>query len=277
MSRELAWRITMAYLADVFPKHFRQPLAAQKAGCHAHRSSTNGPRPGRDRAREFAREELIPWEVEAELHEGKLPPEVKARHKKLAVELGLQRDGRARRARRPDLRVIEQVAVVGAARPRDQRAVLVLLRAASLDVRGLHAASRSSATCCRSCTASARSATRSPRAAPGSDVAIETTARRAPGGYLIRGEKWYVTSANHADFFILQALADGRTPARIRCSSSTRTSRASSWCARRRSATPSATTTRSIASTTCWCRKASASAPKATACSTRTAGSAASG
>jgi alkylation response protein AidB-like acyl-CoA dehydrogenase len=44
----------------------------------------------------------------------------------------------------------------------------------------------------------------------GSDVAIESTARRAKGGYAISGEKWYVTSANHADYFILQArLADG--------------------------------------------------------------------
>jgi TetR/AcrR family transcriptional repressor of bet genes len=31
MSRELAWRITMAYLAAVFPKHFRKPLAAEQA------------------------------------------------------------------------------------------------------------------------------------------------------------------------------------------------------------------------------------------------------
>ena len=44
----------------------------------------------------------------------------------------------------------------------------------------------------------------------GRDVAIETTARRAQGGYAISGEKWYVTSANLADYFILQArLADG--------------------------------------------------------------------
>jgi alkylation response protein AidB-like acyl-CoA dehydrogenase len=44
----------------------------------------------------------------------------------------------------------------------------------------------------------------------GSDVDIQTTARRVAGGYAINGEKWYVTSANHADFFILQArLTDG--------------------------------------------------------------------
>ena len=34
----------------------------------------------RQRAAKFATEELIPWEVEAELNEGRLPPEVKARH-----------------------------------------------------------------------------------------------------------------------------------------------------------------------------------------------------
>ena len=40
------------------------------------------------RAFKFATEELIPWEVEAELHEGRLPPEVEKKHKKLAIELG---------------------------------------------------------------------------------------------------------------------------------------------------------------------------------------------
>jgi TetR/AcrR family transcriptional repressor of bet genes len=32
MSRELAWRITMAYLAQIFPNHFSKPLAAARAG-----------------------------------------------------------------------------------------------------------------------------------------------------------------------------------------------------------------------------------------------------
>ena len=44
----------------------------------------------------------------------------------------------------------------------------------------------------------------------GSDVDITASARRVDGGYAVSGEKWYVTSANHADYFILQArLADG--------------------------------------------------------------------
>jgi hypothetical protein len=39
----------------------------------------------RDRAFRFATEELIPWEVEAELHEGRLPAETEKRHRKLAL------------------------------------------------------------------------------------------------------------------------------------------------------------------------------------------------
>ena len=41
------------------------------------------------RAREFADEELIPHEVEAELHGGALPEEVARRHRERAREIGL--------------------------------------------------------------------------------------------------------------------------------------------------------------------------------------------
>src|SRR4029450_13065291 len=65
----------------------------------------------RDRAAHFASTELIPHEVEAELHEGKLPAEVKARHRKLAIELGLSAmDVPAPHGGR-DARVVDQVAV----------------------------------------------------------------------------------------------------------------------------------------------------------------------
>ena len=39
----------------------------------------------------------------------------------------------------------------------------------------------------------------------GSGEVIETQAARSAGGYRINGEKYFVTSANHADYFILQA------------------------------------------------------------------------
>jgi hypothetical protein len=31
MSRELAWRISVSYLAQVFPRHFSKPAATAKA------------------------------------------------------------------------------------------------------------------------------------------------------------------------------------------------------------------------------------------------------
>ena len=163
----------------------------------------------RNRAAEFASKELIPWEVEAELHEGKLPPEVHARHKQLAVELGLSGlDVPAAHGGR-DTRVIDQVAVweqlgrvtnalcwcfsepqrwmFEACTPEQlARYVLPLMHGKR-----------------KECYAITESGS-------GSDVDIQTTARRVTGGYAISGEKWYVTSANHADYFILQArLTDG--------------------------------------------------------------------
>jgi alkylation response protein AidB-like acyl-CoA dehydrogenase len=43
----------------------------------------------RTRARRFIDDELIPWEVHAEEHEGLIPEDVRERHHRLAIELGL--------------------------------------------------------------------------------------------------------------------------------------------------------------------------------------------
>jgi acyl-CoA dehydrogenase len=164
----------------------------------------------RDRAARFAAEELIPHEVEAELNGGNLPKDVRARHKRLAIELGLSAmDVPAARGGR-GARVVDQVAVweqlgrvtnalcwcfsepqrwmfEACSEEQLSRYVLPLMRGERKE--------------CYAITESG----------PGSDPAsIETTATRCPEGYRISGEKWYVTSANHADFVILQArLADG--------------------------------------------------------------------
>ena len=163
----------------------------------------------RARAARFATEELIPWEVEAELNEGRLPPEVKAHHKRLAIEHGFSAMDVPVEYGGRNARVVEQVAVweqlgrvtnalcwcfsephrwmfEACTDEQLQRFVLPLMSGKR-----------------KECYAITESGS-------GSDVTIETTARRAPDGYRISGEKWYVTSANHADFFILQArLADG--------------------------------------------------------------------
>ncbi|MSQ91599.1 MAG: acyl-CoA dehydrogenase [Gammaproteobacteria bacterium] len=164
----------------------------------------------RDRAAQFAREELIPHEVEAELHEGKLPPDVKSRHRRLAIELGFSAmDVPAARGGR-EARVIDQVAVweqLGRVTnalcwcfSEAQRWMFEACSEEQIErfILPLMAGRR------KECYAITESG-------PGSDPeSIETSANRCPEGYRISGEKWYVTSANHADYFILQAkLADG--------------------------------------------------------------------
>jgi acyl-CoA dehydrogenase len=163
----------------------------------------------RDRAFRFATEELVPWEVEAELHEGRLPAETEKRHRKLAVELGFSAMDVPKSQGGLELRNVDQVAVweqlgrvtnalcwcfseaqrwMFEACTADQlrRFILPLMRGER-----------------KECYAITESGS-------GSDVSIETRARRVNGGYAITGEKWYVTSANLADYFILQArLADG--------------------------------------------------------------------
>jgi len=163
----------------------------------------------RDRAFRFATEELIPREVEAELNEGRLPPEVEKRHKKLAVELGFSAMDVPKSHGGLELRTVDQVAVweqlgrvTNALCWCFSEAQVWMFEACTEDqvrryILPLMSGER------KECYAITESGS-------GSDVSIETTARRASGGYAISGEKWYVTSANLADYFILQArLTDG--------------------------------------------------------------------
>jgi alkylation response protein AidB-like acyl-CoA dehydrogenase len=163
----------------------------------------------RDRAYRFAVDELIPREVEAELNEGRLPAEVEKRHKKRAVELGFSAMDVPKAHGGLGLRIVDQVAVweqlgrvTNALCWCFSEAQGWMFEACTPDqlrrfVLPLVTGER------KECYAITESGS-------GSDVVIETTARRARGGYSITGEKWYVTSANLADYFILQArLADG--------------------------------------------------------------------
>lgn len=162
------------------------------------------------KARDFAEQELIPCEVEAEMNAGRLPPETAKRHHRMAIKLGfssmdvpLERGGLA-------LRIVDQVAVweqlgrvtnalcwcfsephqwMFEACNDDQLKTYVL---------PLMDGSR------KECYAITESGS-------GSQVDIETTATKTDRGYLINGEKWFVTSANLADYFFLQAkLTEGK-------------------------------------------------------------------
>ena len=161
------------------------------------------------KARKFVDEELIPSELEAEMNEGKLPPEVSKRHKKLAVKLGFSSMDAPLAYGGLALRNVEQVAVweqlgrvtnalcwcfseahqwmfEACSEDQLQRFVLPLMKGSRKE--------------CYAIT----------ERESGSDVVIETTASSVEGGYRINGEKWFVTSANLADYLFLQAvLSDG--------------------------------------------------------------------
>jgi len=157
-----------------------------------------------EKARHFAEEELIPCELEAEMNGGRLSPEVSKRHKKMAIELGFSSMDVPRELGGLKLRIVDQVAVweqLGRvtnalcwcfSEPQEwmfeactedqlQRYVLPLMRGERKE--------------CYAIT----------EADSGSDVVINTTAERTGEGYRINGEKWFVTSANLADYYFLQA------------------------------------------------------------------------
>lgn len=156
------------------------------------------------KARRFAEQELIPHEIEAEMNAGRLPPEISKQHKHIAVELGFSSMDVPHEYGGRQLRIVDQVAVweqLGRvtnalcwcfSEPHEwmfdacnddqlQRYVLPLMTGER-----------------KECYAITESDS-------GSDVVINTTAELTDEGYRINGEKWFVTSANLADYMFLQA------------------------------------------------------------------------
>lgn len=161
------------------------------------------------RAREFADEYLQPHEIEAEMNGGELPPEITSRNKKRALELGFSAMDVPEDYGGLGLPVLAQVAVweqlgrttnalswcfaepqrwmfEACSADQIEQYVLPLMRGDKHD--------------CYAIT----------EAGPGSDVAaILASAQEDGDRYRLCGEKWYVTSANLADFFWFQARIDG--------------------------------------------------------------------
>lgn len=161
------------------------------------------------KTRVFVDSELIPTEIEAEMNQGKLPEEVSKRQKKLAIELGFSRMDAPLAYGGLALRNIDQV-IVWEQLGRVTNALCWcfsephqwMFDACNQDqlkqyVLPLMDGSR------KECYAITEQES-------GSDVVIQTTATPVDGGYRVNGEKWFVTSANLADYLFLQAVvSDG--------------------------------------------------------------------
>jgi len=157
------------------------------------------------KARDYADEFLQPHEVAAELNGGVLDSEITQRNKKRALELGFSAIDVPERWGGLALPLVEQVAIweqlgrvtnalswcfsepqkwmfEACTTEQIETYILPLMRGERKD--------------CYAIT----------EAGPGSDVAgIEATAHLDDGRYRLNGEKWYVTSANFADYFWFQA------------------------------------------------------------------------
>jgi alkylation response protein AidB-like acyl-CoA dehydrogenase len=162
-----------------------------------------------DKIRRFVDAELIPWEVEAEMNNGEIPPDVAARHERLALDLGLSRIDAPKAHGGLGLPILDQVAiaeqtgrVTNALAWCCGEAQSWMFEACSPDQidRFILPLMRGEKHICTAVT----------EAGAGSDVDdIATTARRDGDHYVIDGEKWHVTSANLADTVIVQAKIQG--------------------------------------------------------------------
>ena len=161
------------------------------------------------KARAFVDAELIPHEVYAEMHEGRLPDGVAERHGRLAVELGFSRMDAPRAHGGLDLPALTQVAIVEQlgrvtnalswCYPEAQAWMFEAFSPAQIE-RHARAMMRGERHVCYAIT----------EEFAGSDPSdIATTARRDGDHYRITGEKWHVTSFNRADTVIVQAKIAG--------------------------------------------------------------------
>jgi len=150
-------------------------------------------------------QETKPWEVEAEMNSGKVPVEIDAKHRQMAIDLGLSSMDMPKKIGGQELSNLHQVAVwevLG----RSTNALTWcfsepqawMLEACSEEqikkyILPIMDGRR------HECYAITESES-------GSELDVSATAKKVDGGYIVNGEKWYVTGANHADFFFIQAV-----------------------------------------------------------------------
>lgn len=158
-------------------------------------------------AREFA-DSLIPFEVQAELAGGVLPDDVVRRHHEAALERGLYATNMPASVGGPGCSMLQQVLVQEQA-GRVTNGIAWAMHtppawwaAVATDhqlERWLRPAVRGERHECYAIT----------EEFAGSDVAaIEATAKRDGGDYVVNGVKWHVTSFNVADYCFVQAKLD---------------------------------------------------------------------
>ena len=149
--------------------------------------------------------ETKPWEIEAEMNNGKVPEEIDAKHRQMAIDLGLSSMDMPKSIGGKELSNLQQVAVwevLGRSTnaltwcfSEPQKWMLEACNEEQIKKYILPIMDGSR----HECYAITESES-------GSELDVSATAKKVDGGYVVNGEKWYVTGANHADFFFIQAV-----------------------------------------------------------------------
>ena len=151
-------------------------------------------------------DELIPWEVHAEMNKGELPEEIETKHRKIALSLGLSGMGISKESGGLGLSMFEQMIIweqlgrvtnaLSWCFPEVQDWMVDNFTDSQKEnyLKPLLQGNK------RECYAISEKG-----AASDVEGSIQSTAEKKGDQYIINGEKWYITSANKADFFFLQA------------------------------------------------------------------------
>jgi alkylation response protein AidB-like acyl-CoA dehydrogenase len=162
-----------------------------------------------EKIRQFVDEELIPWEIEAEMNGGVIPDSVSKRMQNEAIKIGLSRMDAPTEYGGLSMSMVDQVAAweeLGRVTnalcwcfPEAQQWMFDACADSQYQIntflKGLMDGSL------RECYAITE-------AESGSYEVTNATAKKCDGGYKINGEKWFVTTANMADFFFVQAKTE---------------------------------------------------------------------
>ena len=156
--------------------------------------------------RKFVNDELIPWDVHAEMNTGELPKEIEKKHREIALKLRLSGMGIPNESGGLGLSMFEQMIVweqlgrvtnaLSWCFPEVQEWMINNFTQYQKDnyMNQLLKGDK------RECYAISEKG-----AASDVEGSIQSTAEKKEDQYIINGEKWYITSANKADFFFLQA------------------------------------------------------------------------
>ena len=172
-----------------------------------------------EKVRRFVAAELIPHEVEAEMNGGVLPAAIVARHRRIAKEIGLSALAIPRALGGAGLSSLEQVVIQEEIGKVTNALGWCYNSTPPWMVEACAGSAHQMETWVKPNIRGERHECYAiTEAEAGSDVdAIQARARRDGDDYLLSGEKWHVTSANHADHFIFQAKLEGGPHAGAHC------------------------------------------------------------